>query len=259
MTTSRLRQLCIVFIAAPLSLFAQANRQRSGQGAPVVRVPFVGCKSDGQTGPLDAPKSAWKAVRIDASVAARLAYYGTGSASGVPAPRGWYCFGTYGSAGSTLFVTPQPIKRDDLFSSTWRGITGPAVQVAGVEGGTSGRFEVARVIARVFPAYKAFVEGVIKEGLEPASHFPFGPFPNDKLIYRGDRIVEYQTPPRAEGLGTMSRLLASDDPIDGVAILQGQTPDLLLVSVRLPPDMSTLTSHIIQQVERDRAASGSRK
>jgi hypothetical protein len=44
-----------------------------------------------------------------------------------------------------------------------------------------------------------------------------------------------------------------------VAILQGDTPDLLLLTVRLPPDMYDLTSHIIQQVERDDAESQFRK
>jgi len=156
------------------------------QGAPIVRVPFVGCKSDGQTGPLPAPHGASKAVQLDAGTAQKVAYYSAEYPDGVLAPRGWYCFGRYGSGGSTLYVTPQPIKRDDLFSLTWRGSSGPAVQVGYTDGGTSGRFEVASVIARVFPAYRAFVRRIIKEneGLGRPDDFLFGPFPNDRLIYR---------------------------------------------------------------------------
>jgi len=42
-------------------------------------------------------------------------------------------------------------------------------------------------------------------------------------------------------------------PIEGVAILIGQIPDALLLSVRLPPDLKGLASTIIRQVERDAA------
>jgi hypothetical protein len=85
----------------------------------------------------------------------------------------------------------------------------------------------------------------------PASIFPFGPYPTDKLISQSDRIVEYETPPHSMGLGTMSRLQTSDYPIDGVAILIGQAPDLVFLAVRLTPDMTDLTSQIIQQIERE--------
>jgi hypothetical protein len=131
--------------------------------------------------------------------------------------------------------------------------TGPAIQLGDIAGGTSGRFTVARVIARVFPVYKAFVRSVMEEGISPANEYPFGPYPNDKLTYRGDRVVEFQTPPHAEGLGTVGRLRASDDPIDGAAVLQGPTPDLLLLTIRLPSNLNDLTSAIIRQVERESA------
>jgi len=253
-----IRHFCVVLIVltmwAPFSLSGQAKLQSSGQKTPVVHVPFVGCASDGQVGPVAAPKGTEKVVQIDARAAQRLAYYRAEGSLGILAPRGWYCFGTYGSSGSSLYVTPQPIKTDDFFSPTWGGITGPAIQASGISGGTSGRFGVARVIARVFPTQTAFVQSVIKEGIEPASDFPFGPYPKDKLIIQSDRIVEYQTPPHSEGLGTTtSWLRANDYPISGVAILQGQEPDLVFLGVRLPPDMNDLTSHIIRQVEQDNA------
>jgi len=51
----------------------------------------------------------------------------------------------------------------------------------------------------------------------------------------------------------MSSLQTSDYPIDGVAILHGETPDLLLLAVRLPPDTNYLTSPIIRQIEGEAA------
>jgi hypothetical protein len=118
-------------------------------------------------------------------------------------------------------------------------------------GDTSGRISVAETIARVFPAHKPFVSHVIEEGFEPASSFPFGSYPNDKLTYKNSEIVEYETPAHTEGLGTNSNLQVDASPISGVAILMGQTPDLVHLSVRLSPDQVDLTSSIIQQVERD--------
>jgi len=243
----------------PSPLLAQTQPQESNQKTALVSVPFVGCKSNGQGGPVAAPQGALQTVKIDASAAQKLAYYKAENSSGVLAPRGWYCFGTYGSSGSSLFVTPQAIKSDDLLSMNWAGIDGPGIQVQEISGDTSGRFQVASVIARVFPAHKAFAEGVIKEGVEPASSFPFGPYPQDRLTYRSDQFVEFQTPAHSEGLGTISRLVQNDEPIDGVAILRGETPDLFLLSVRLPAELSDLTSQIIQQVERDSAAGASGK
>ena len=256
---AKVKQACIVLIAfmiwEPSPLFAQTKPQVSGQEAPVVHVPFVGCRSDGMIGPLPAPKGAAVVVQMDASTSQRLAYYKAENSPGVLGPRGWYCFGTNSSAGSDLFVAPQPIKTDDLFSST--RFTGPAIQVRGIIGGTSGRFDVARFIARLFPAQKAFVQSVIKEGLKPASEFPFGPYPKDKLTMRSDAIVEYQTPPNSEGLGTMSELQKNDNPIDGVVILDSETRDFFVqyLAVRLPSDIHDLTSHIVKQWERNSRAS----
>jgi hypothetical protein len=215
--------------------------------AQTVRVPFVGCESDGQVDPLEAPKGADKVVQMKASVANRLAYYKASVAPGLFAPRGWYCFGIYGSGGSSLFVSPMPIKRGD-FPPNWAGINGPAVQVDNVDGGTSGRFEVAQVLARIFPAQRTYVQSVINSFDQSASDYTFGPYPNDKLIVQKDRLVQYRTAPRSEGLGTMSRLKANDDPIDGVALLQGQTPDLLMLRVRLPLKQRDLAAVIIQQL-----------
>jgi hypothetical protein len=46
---------------------------------------------------------------VPKDMAISLAYYShhESSGSGVLAPRGWDCFGTYGSGGSTLYVVPR--------------------------------------------------------------------------------------------------------------------------------------------------------
>ncbi len=250
--SSPVRLICFVAaIFLPVVLFAQMSSQRT---IPGVRVPFVGCASDGQVGPLDAPQGSNKIVRIDPRAAGQLAYYQAEHSPGVLAPRGWQCFGTYGSAGATLYVSPEPYTSADVFSDKWKGFSGPAIEVSVMSGGTSGRFGVAKVAARVFPMHKAFVKGVIAEGLEPASDFPFGPYPKDKLTYHGDSIVEYQTPPHAEGLGTTGSLRANDFSISGVEMLQGVDTDLTGLAVRLPPALDGLAPLIIQQFERDNPA-----
>jgi hypothetical protein len=248
--------LCVFITAMPftlreeLLLFAQSKTYAHPQ-KPLAQVPFVGCASDGQVGPVKAPTGQSKLVPISAETASRLAYYKSEYGFGVLAPRGWSCFGVYGSYGSALYVSPEHITASNLFSSTWGGFTGPAIELAGETGDTSGRFGVARVIARVFHARRQFVEDVIEEGIELASSFPLGPYPGDKLVYRNDQTVEYETPANTDGLGTNSRLKKSAYPISGVAILTGETPDLMFLAVRLPPDLTDLTSPVIQQPERD--------
>jgi hypothetical protein len=216
----------------------------------VALVPLVRCGSDGQLGPIKPSSGRSKAIAmaIPAEAAQHLAYYK--AQVGVLAPRGWYCFGTYGSNGQTLYVSPDPINPADLFSTSWEGFAGPVVQVSREYGGTSGRFGVARTIARVFPAHKAFVGRVIAEGIEPATSFPYGPYPADTLKYRSENIVEFLTPAQKDGLGTASRLQKSDSSISGVVILFGEEPILLQLWLRLPSETRDFAQLIIQQTER---------
>lgn len=241
-----------LLIAAPAALVGQ-NSPRASAASTLVRVPFVGCASDGQVGAIKAPYAPNKTVPISAQVAQRLAYYKAEDGFGVLAPRGWHCFGTYGSNGASLYVSPDPINGAQLLSTTWKGFAGPAIQVSSSIGDTSGRFEVAKIIARVFPAYKQFVENVVAEGIEPASSFPFGAFPQDQLTYRSKRIVEFKTPANADGLGTASWLLRNGHPISGLAILYGEEPNLMQISLRLTPDTVDLAPVILHEIERDAA------
>jgi hypothetical protein len=223
-----------------------------------VHVPFVGCKSAGQAGLVDAPTGPEKVIQIAPKPTRKLAYYKSGVSPGVLAPLGWSCFGIYGSGGAETFVAPGTIDSDAVFAGKWEHLTGPAVEVDFRNGGTSGRDSVARVIARVFPKYRAFVQGVLElfDGVYP--EVAYGPYPTDNLVYKGDRLVEFRTPPNSEGLGTMtSRLEPNEQPIQGVATLVGEMPEvsLLLLTVRLPPEMNELKPAIIQQLERQAATS----
>ncbi len=219
-------------------------------------VPFMGCKSDGQTGPLAAPSEPKeKAVAIPPEAARQLAYYRAAQGPGVVAPRGWHCFGTYGSSGTRLFVSPQPIETAHLFSAEWPGLRGPAIEVDDLNGGTSGRFSVAAVIARVFPAHIAVAKRVMREMADAGQPpLPSGPYPADALIYRSDRVVEYTTPAGMDGLGTRSALRKDGSPIQGVAILMGRhDPDVLVLAVRLPSAFGGLVPAILGEMERDSA------
>jgi hypothetical protein len=217
-----------------------------------VTIPFIGCKSDGQVGPLDAPTGQAQPTNLSSPDAQRLAYYKAENGIGVLAPRGWHCFSTYGSSGSNLFVSPEAIDAKKLLSTDWKGFTGPAIQISVADGGTSGRFQVAKVIARVFPDHRQFVRDVVAEGIEPATSFPLGPYPQDKLTYRSKSVVEFETPGNADGLGTASRLQASSIAIRGVAILlSGDETSLIQLSVRLPERDRDLAPAILQQVERE--------
>jgi hypothetical protein len=203
-------------------------------------VPFQGCKSDGQVGPVPAPTDPDRVVQVDAAFAQRLTYYKGNYGTGVLAPRGWNCFETYGSSGSSLIVTPaDPNTLPDTF-----------VQLSVWNGDTSGRWTVAEIEARVFPAYRIGARNTLRL-LSPKT-YPFTPYPSDRLTYRSNTIVEYETRARAEGLGTFVGSKPTGDPIRGAAVLVGKEPDfdLVLLQMRLPSNMRELEKPILQDIER---------
>jgi hypothetical protein len=238
-------------IGVALPIFA---RTKFSSDSRAIQVPFVGCASDGQAGPQAAPTGPNKAVTISPAAAQRLAWYKAQYGPGVLAPLGWHCFSIYGSDGSNLFVSPDAIGSKTLLALDWKGFAGQVIEISVSSGGTSGRFEVAKVIARVFPAYKQFAQNVIAEGVEPASNFPSGQYPSDKLTDRGKNIVEFETPANTQGLGTDSRLLPNASPIDGVAIVSGADTDLIQLSARVSVKDRNLIPLIVTQVESNSAA-----
>ncbi len=251
----------ILALCAQPSLLAQATGANANSQRATISVPFVGCASFGQVKKLEAPKGTSRSVPISPKDAETLAYYESADGIRLLAPRGWYCEGTSGSGGYALFLSPKPIHPT---SSGWEGLEGPAIEVNHItsENG-SGMYEIAEIIARVFPAYRAVARSVW-EGLDSA--FPSGPYPKDTLTYKGKTIVEYKTPAQTEGLGNFdSWLKKNDTPIVGAAILIvdspnliGNPPNLILLSVRFPPDLARLTPAIVRYIERD-AAGGARQ
>jgi hypothetical protein len=224
----------------------------SAQSADVVAVPFVGCAGDGQAGAIEAP-TAGATPKLDRAAAEHLAYY-VSEDLGVLAPRGWQCFELYGSDGALLIVTPEHHDADDLFDAKTT-LRGSAVVLSQWSGGTSGRFAVAKVAARVFPIARTFVQQVIDEGTIPKEEFAFEPYPDDTLTRRSDTEVEFVTPANRDGLGTDGRLAKNGQPISGVAILltDGDN-DLVKLETRLPPDLRALAPAIITSAEASQGA-----
>ncbi|QEE29984.1 hypothetical protein FTW19_19575 [Terriglobus albidus] len=229
---------------------AAQNQQAAGRS---VRVPFVGCKADGQGGPKDAPTGKPIDIVLPADLSGNFAYYKGEDGFGVLGPKGWNCFQIYGPNGGSLFVTPEPIGPEKFFSDAPTGFSGPAIQLSIATGDTSGRFEVARVIARVFPQRQSFVRRLINahDGLLSNSDVVYGPYKSDKLVRPDRNTVEFQTPANIDGLGTMSRLLKNTQPIAGVVVLTGETPDAVQLSIRLKPDQASLAPYIIHRLERE--------
>jgi hypothetical protein len=232
-----------------LALLALASAGAASAAAPA-RVPFVGCPSDGQEGPRPVPGSG-AVPRVPAAAAAQLAYYAI-SELGVLAPRGWHCFGLEGSNGSTLIVTPEAHGVRDLLDQP-TPLRGPAVQISMSFGGTSGRFEVAKVIARAFPAQMAFARRVAAEGI--GDPLPHGPYRSDHMVRLRPTAVGYTTPAGREGLGTDSRLAPGDRPIQGLAILHAAYDvDLIKLDVRLPAVQARLATPILNAALSPRGA-----
>ena len=240
--------------ASANTALANAVAPAASATAVATTVPFVGCAQDGQGGPQPPPTGQPKTVVMDPAAAAKLVYYTAGNV-GVLGPKGWYCFGAYGSDGTVLYVAPGPIQSNNVLSQTWTAGAGQALVASFSSGDTSGRFAVAKAIARIFPARRNFAQSVISEGIEPASHFPTGPFSTDRTVTKSDTVVEYETPAGVQGLGTtFSRLTPGAGAIDGAALLLGATPDLAFLAVRLTPDLQPLTPAIVQQFEADATA-----
>jgi hypothetical protein len=197
--------------------------------------------------------------RAPPAAAARLAYYSMGEI-GVLAPRGWHCFGLFGSNGSILFVTPARQTFESLNDRA--GLRGPAIQIGFSYGGTSGRFAVAEAIARLFPAHLAFARRVAAEGIM-TERLPAGPYPHDRLTRLSPTEIAYTTPGGREGLGTENRFARGRDPVEGVVILQlgeGQDEEtnLIKLDMRLPQALAPLVPAIVAAVRREYGPDGPR-
>ncbi|HEY0085230.1 MAG TPA: hypothetical protein VGB65_04890 [Allosphingosinicella sp.] len=207
-------------------------------------VPFVGCASDGQVGLVAAPARS-EVDHIPAAAAPGLAYYGTRSL-GALAPRGWQCFALSGSGGEYLLITPERHGSADLLGRA-KGVTkGPAVAVGVTYGFTSGRFEVARSITRLFPRHQDFVREVQALDIDTAP-LPNRPYPADALVRLSGEAIAFTTPANQQGLGTTHFLLPARDAISGLVILLPEEEmSMLELSVRLPRKDRALERPILE-------------
>ena len=232
-------------------LFACALFVASTAFAQHVTVPFVGCAATGMSGPVPAPSGEPRRIPIPADAAAHLALYSDGNGLDVLAPRGWHCYEVYGSDGGFLFVSPNSLSAETIYSP--HGFTEPVVILSAIDGFTSGRDEVSAVINHVFPEHRAFVVNAAKEMDQPVPGYR-GPFPGDKLHHISKNVVEYTTPAHREGIGTMRFLRASTLPTIGVEILSkdsGECCNLTSLDVRLAPTDAALAGVIRSQLEHE--------
>ncbi len=230
----------VVFLLSVLACLAGSS---ACCAAPHSTIPFVGCPAEGMSGPVAAPAGSAMPSSLPASAAGKLAHY-VADGMEVLAPRDWHCIEMYGSGGAFLLVTPAPHSAAEL--QDFRPLLGPVVELSYLNGWTSGRFDVARVLARLFPSRRGFVRHVIQEGLEPARDVPFGRFPTDRMTRHGSSEVEFTTPPGRTGMGTMmDRLNPGPLPVSGLARLAEQD-GVTLLDVRLPAGSRPLTAAIIR-------------
>jgi hypothetical protein len=177
-----------------------------------------------------------------------LAYYKSADGIGILAPRGWHCEGVSGSGGYALYLSPKPIHHD---AGGWKGLDGPAIEVNHITSGASGRYEIAEIMARVFPAYRQSGRKLLREMDLTA---PSGPFPKDTLVYRGKKMLEYTTPAHTEGLGNFHSWLGKNGlPIRGAAVIVGgeDGPDVVLLSVRVPSSLTSVVPVIVGEFQRE--------
>jgi hypothetical protein len=208
---------------------------------------FVGCPSDGMLGPISAPQ---RPPRL-AETPEGLTLYASGGLQAL-APSGWRCLGLYGSSGSTLIVTPETHEPRDFLDSETK-IAGPVVLVHHISGDTSGRFQAANIDAQIFRAASDFVAKVKRDWPDSAADIRSGPYPTDRIKPLGPTLVEFETPPDRDGIGVAFPLQSSALPIQGAAILlPKQTMDVVLIAIRLPPELSGLSPEISRAFKQNR-------
>lgn len=197
-------------------------------------VPQIACPQDGQGGPVDPPDlPPSKRLGLPLGSAEGLAFYTAHAEgrSGVLAPRGWSCHGLYGSNGDVLIVQP-PGASGDPRDASYRG---PFVLRTFSDGGTSGRFEVARTAGRLFPQARAFADQVKAEGIDDG---PFSnvPWPSDRIERLGGGVVAFETPGGVQGLGRQGPGPYAPEPVSGAVayrISSEGDPYLVQLTARL--------------------------
>ncbi len=177
-----------------------------------VKVPFVGCPSDGQLGPQPPSTGTAQTIHISFKLPGPIAYY-----DGVFAPAGWHCLVLAGSSGVTTIVSARPIPKYKVLPDP---LDAPVVEISSLSGETSGRFGVARLGFMLFPDLtKEFVKGVEDEGIEPKADIEVPKSPTDTLTSLNKTLIQFVTPASMEGLGTEGYVKVAQAPITGLVSL----------------------------------------
>ena len=205
---------------AAIAFIALLGTAHAGN-SPTAQVPFVGCPAIGGADsersaiPHDAPKSLSSQPTVRP---ARIAYYRAEEGPGVFAPRGWHCRTWHGSNGAFIIVTPT----EPPDATPREPVKDQGVVAVESYGGTSGRFDVAEVSARLFQDVMAdFIARVKAEGFPSPDFSKIKPYPDDQYTYLTPKLVKFTTPAHHEGIGT-GIFVPSADPVRG---LVGLSPD----------------------------------
>jgi hypothetical protein len=224
-------------------MMSVAAHSQSGQHL----VDFVGCPSGGQAGYVAPPEGEPRRVTLTEVSAGEIAYYKGSMAPGAFGPHGWHCHAWYGSGGATLLITPEEL--DHAPGIAWPAKTSaPAIELSLNEGGTSGRYEVARYALLFFPNAVPDFTRMVKEMEVDVSKSSPQLFAKDSVKPITGTMAEFVTPGDAEGFGTEQYLKPSSDPVSGIALLDISTygPNFISVRIRLRASSSRLKSALIR-------------
>jgi hypothetical protein len=225
----------------PLCCHENRFGRQSRSSNPVACPAIGGAGAEPRAAPHPAPKSLPNQTTVGA---ARIAYYRAAEGPGVFAPRGWHCQTWSGSNGAFIIVTPsappQIIPREP--------VKGRGVMAIESYGGTSGRFDVAEVSARLFPDVMAdFIARVKAEGFPSPDFSKIKPYPDDKYTYLNPKLVTFTTPAHHDGIGT-GIFVPSADPVRGVVSLAAgddHETTVLQYDLRLSPSDDRLAQALI--------------
>jgi hypothetical protein len=207
------------------------------------QIPAAPCLTTGMTGETGLPNLPMAfTLKVPAQLASKLAYYKGTGATGVLGPRGWTCRQYFGSSGSRLKIAPTggAFEEDAKYENSIK-YSGELIERSLSIGDTSGRSEVARVAARIFPVVNDFVDQLREQGIIDKS---VDPLPGDTYFYLSPTVAIFRTERDDEGIAGR----ATGAPMLGLAYLMkepGQAPDLTLLKARLGTANSDLVPIIL--------------
>ncbi len=226
--------LLLLAASAALTCFGQAADQQNDdrQIPEYASVPLIGCPADGVGGPVKAPIAGTVAVTAPAEPAGRLAYYAaafqTATDHGVLAPLNWQCGAINTATGTTLYVAPEPVNLDKLLHYQ-QTFSGPVVVLSVTQGTGDGKAVVNEFVNNFLDKLPA-----PKDPTDPKPLQQFGTKQLEALLQPQITIREFEMPPDQDVPGLDNSVEPNQQPIQGVAIVVGPTPDLIVVETRLP-------------------------